>query len=79
MREVQLREAKASFSAVVNAATEGEPALVTRHGEPVAVVLGYADWQLLTGQRTGFAEALLSFPEPDEVSRDPAPPRDIGA
>ena len=36
MREIQLRDAKASLSAVVDDAVRGEPAIITRHGKPVA-------------------------------------------
>jgi antitoxin (DNA-binding transcriptional repressor) of toxin-antitoxin stability system len=31
MREIQLRDAKASLSAVVDDAVRGEPAIITRH------------------------------------------------
>ena len=32
MREVRLREAKATLSAVVDDAVRGEPSIITRHG-----------------------------------------------
>ncbi len=75
MHELQLRDAKAGFSAVVEKATQGEPSVVTRHGEPVAVVLGYAEWRRLTGAQPSFADLLLAFPDEAEVARDPAPVR----
>lgn len=78
MREVQLRDAKASFSAVVDQAAKGETTVVTRHGAPVAVVLGYGEWQRLTHARPGLADLLLSFPEGDEPRRDRTPARDLG-
>jgi antitoxin Phd len=77
MREVQLKDAKASFSAVVDQAAQGEPTVVTRHGKPVAVVLGFDEWQALQGGRPSFADLLLSFPDTNELPRDPAPPRDL--
>lgn len=43
MQELQLRDAKAQFSAVVDAAEKGEATVVTRHGTPVAVVVGHAE------------------------------------
>jgi prevent-host-death family protein len=43
MREVPLRDAKAGFSAVVDQAAKGEATVVTRHGTPVAVVLGFPE------------------------------------
>lgn len=78
MLELQLRDAKAGFSAVVEKAAQGEPSVVTRHGEKVAVVLGYAEWQRLTAAQPSFADLLLAFPEGEEVGRDPAPVRDPG-
>ncbi len=76
--EAQLRDAKARFSAVVDQAERGEPTLVTRHGEPVAVVVGYADWQRLTGARPSLADLLLAMPDTGDLPRDPSPPRDPG-
>jgi antitoxin Phd len=78
MRELQLRDAKASFSAVVEQAAKGEETIVTRHGQPTAVILGYADWLRLKGARPSFADLLLDFPDVGEITRDPQPPRDIG-
>ena len=75
MRELQLRDAKADFSAVVEQAAKGEGTVVTRHGQPTAVILGYDDWQRLTGARPSFADFLLSFPDVGEIARDLAPPR----
>lgn len=75
--EIQLRDAKAGFSAVVEQAALGVPSVVTRHGEKVAVVLGYAEWLRLTGAQPGFAELLLSFPDVGEIARDASPPRDM--
>ena len=39
MRSVQLREAKAQLSALVDAAEKGEPTIVTRHGREAAMVI----------------------------------------
>jgi antitoxin Phd len=78
MREVQLRDAKASFSAVVDQAAKGEGTVVTRHGAPVAVVLGYDEWQRLNGARPSLADLLLAFPEGGDVHRDRKPARDLG-
>jgi antitoxin Phd len=77
MRELQLRDAKASFSAVVEQAAKGEATVVTRHGEKTAVVLGYDTWQRLIGARPSFADLLLGFPDVGEIPRDPTPPRDL--
>jgi antitoxin Phd len=78
MREVQLRDAKASFSALVDQAVKGEGTVVTRHGAPVAVVLGYDEWQRLNGARPSLADLLLAFPEGGDLRRDRTPARDLG-
>jgi antitoxin Phd len=78
MRELQLRDAKASFSAVVEQAAKGQETVVTRHGQPMAVVLGYDAWQRLTGSRPSLADLLLNFPDVGEIARDRAEPRDLG-
>ncbi len=36
MREIQLRDAKAKLSAVVDEAMRGKPAVITRHGKRAA-------------------------------------------
>ena len=79
MREMQLRDAKATFSAVVDAAEGGEPALITRHGRPAAVVLGYEEWRRLS-LVPSFGALLMAAPleEGDLPTRDGSPPRDAG-
>lgn len=78
MREVQLRDAKASFSAVVDQAAKGEGTVVTRHGAPVAVVVGYDEWQRLSAAKPSLANLLRAFPEDGDVHRDRTPARDLG-
>jgi prevent-host-death family protein len=39
MRHIQLRDAKATLSAVVDKACQGEPSVITRHGRPEAAML----------------------------------------
>lgn len=48
MREIQLRDAKATLSAVIDQARQGEPSIITRHGRPEAVVLSFEEWQRLS-------------------------------
>lgn len=62
MRKIQLREAKAELSAVIDAAMGGEPAVITRHGKPQAVVVGFEEWQKLS-RLPSFARLLLAAPE----------------
>jgi prevent-host-death family protein len=79
MKEIQLREAKATLSAVVDEAVRGEPSVITRHGKPEAVLLGFAEWQRLSNVPS-FGRLLMSAPlEADDLpSRDPTPLRDAG-
>ena len=67
MREIQLRHAKASLSAMVEEVAQGETAIITRHGRPTAVLMGYQDWQRLS-QIPSFARLLTASPlEPGDL------------
>lgn len=79
MRKIQLKDAKASLSAVVDQATRGKPSIITRHGKPQAVVVGFADWERLSNVPS-FGRLLMSAPlEPGDVpERNDAPVRDVG-
>lgn len=48
MQEIQLRDAKATLSAVVDQAQQGEPSIITRHGRPEAVIVSFEEWQRLS-------------------------------
>ncbi|MBR1169242.1 type II toxin-antitoxin system Phd/YefM family antitoxin [Bradyrhizobium liaoningense] len=61
MREIQLRDAKANLSAVVDEAVDGKPAVITRHGKKQAVVLGYEEWQRLS-KVPSFGRLLMAAP-----------------
>jgi len=78
MREIQLREAKASLSAVVDEAVHGNPALITRHGKPQAVVLGFEEWKRLSTVPS-FGRLLMAAPveAADLGERDQTPLRGI--
>ncbi|HLY54436.1 MAG TPA: type II toxin-antitoxin system Phd/YefM family antitoxin [Stellaceae bacterium] len=77
MREIQLRDAKATLSAVVDRAIEGEASVITRHGRPEAVVLGFEEWRRLS-QVPSFGRLLAAAPLEDEdlPPRDQTPLRD---
>jgi antitoxin Phd len=79
MRRIQLKDAKANLSAVVDQATQGKPSVITRHGKPQAVVLGFADWERLS-RVPSFGGLLMSAPlDPGDVpQRSRAPMRDAG-
>jgi len=74
MREIGLREAKASLSAVVDAAQGGQASLITRHGRPEAVVISFAEWQRLS-QVPPFGRLLMAAPleDGDLAERDGSP------
>jgi prevent-host-death family protein len=76
MRKIQLRDAKATLSALVDQATQGKPSVITRHGRPEAVVLGFAEWRRLS-RVPSFGRLLMSAPlQPDDVpERSPVPMR----
>lgn len=75
MKELQLREAKASLSAVIEAAEQGKPTTITKHGRPAAVVISYEEWTKLKSKVPSFADLLLAVPDfamPDLPKRRPA-------
>lgn len=76
MRKIQLREAKAKLSAIVDEAVRGKPAIITRHGKKEAVVLGYEEWQKLS-EVPSFGRLLMSAPlAPEDIpARDRKPLR----
>ncbi|CAN7257685.1 type II toxin-antitoxin system Phd/YefM family antitoxin [Phyllobacterium sp. LjRoot231] len=48
MKEIQLKEAKAKFSHVVDEAVAGEAAVITRHGRKEAVIISYSEYERLS-------------------------------
>jgi prevent-host-death family protein len=61
MKEIQLKDAKATLSAVMDQAVAGEPSVITRHGRKEAVLVSFEEWQRLS-KVPSFAELLLAFP-----------------
>jgi prevent-host-death family protein len=77
VKTLQLRDAKASLSAVVNAAERGEATTITKHGKPAAVVVPVADARrLYSSDGPSFAALLMDIPDSLEVNRDPSPMRE---
>ena len=69
MKEVQLKDAKATLSAVVDRAVAGEPIVITRHGRKEAVLVSFAEWTRIS-KVPSFADLLLAFPgEAEDVPR----------
>ena len=77
MNEIQLRDAKATLSAVIDSARQGQPSIITRHGRREAVVLSFEEWERLS-QVPSFGRLLMAAPlEPGDVpDRDAAPLRE---
>jgi prevent-host-death family protein len=68
MHEIQLREAKATLSAVIDQARQGQPSIITRHGRPEAVVLSFEEWQRLS-RVPSFGKLLMAAPlAPDDLA-----------
>ena len=78
MRTVQVREAKAGLSELIEAAVQGQPTTITRHGVPAAVLVSIEDAKkLFPEKKRSFAELLLEFPGGIEFERDTTPLREI--
>ena len=78
MKHMQLREAKARFSEIVDAAIEGEFTTITRHGTPVAMLISIKAAETLPeAKKKSFVDHLLAFPGPLEIEKDRRPPREI--
>jgi len=78
MRTVHLREAKATLSALVEAAEKGVPTIVTKHGRAAAMVVPVeAGRRLYPDDRPSFADLLLSYPGGIDLERDRTPLREV--
>ena len=75
MKEIQLKDAKATLSAVVDRAVAGEPSIITRYGRKEAVLVSFEEWERIS-KVPSFADLLLAFPvKPEDIperSRKPA-------
>ena len=79
MNTMQIRDAKVSLSAVVAAAEQGHPTVITRHGRPAALVVPIADGvRLYPLDLPSLASHLLTMPEALELERDQTPLRKVG-
>jgi antitoxin Phd len=79
MQEIQLRDAKATLSAVVDEALNGKPSVITRHGKREAVIVSFADWERMS-HVPSFGRLLMSAPimEGDLPDRDMSQLREAG-
>jgi len=68
MKEIQLKDAKATLSAVVDRALRGDPAIITRHGKKEVIVLSFDEYEKLA-HVPSFGRLLAAFPgEDDDLS-----------
>jgi antitoxin Phd len=79
MREIQLKDAKARLSAVVDDALRGERFVITRHGHRQAVVVSWETWRKLSNVPS-FGRLLAAAPldDTDIAERDRSPLRAAG-
>ena len=76
----QVQEAKQRFSEVVRAAASGEPQIVTRHGQEIAVVIDIELYRHLRGESMTLMEFLGAAPVLDDdldIERSAELPRDV--
>jgi len=65
MKQIQLKDAKAKLSSVVDDAIKGRPSVITRYGKREAVLLSYEEWERLS-HVPSFGRLLMSAPLTDE-------------
>jgi antitoxin Phd len=70
MREIQLRDAQGSLSAVVDEAVNGNPSIITRHDKRQVVVISHEEWKRLS-HVPSFGRLLMAAP----VTADDLPSR----
>jgi len=80
MRTINLKDAKAGFSGLVDQAVKGEFVTITRHGKPVAALVPLEAAEIarraMARQRPGLVAYLKTFPG-EVFERNPAPSRDV--
>lgn len=75
MSKVQLRDAKARLSELVDAAVAGEHTVITRHGKEVAMLVPIEEGRRLHPEapEPNFVEYLMKIPHPVELREDERP------
>ena len=73
MKEIQLKDAKATLSHVLDEAVAGKPAIITRHGKREGVIISYDEFARLS-QKPSLGWLLTNSPleEGDLPERKPA-------
>lgn len=71
MRSINLREAKANLSALVDAAEHGESTTITKHGKPAAVIIPLdLAAKIIEDKKPNFVDFLMSVPADIEFERN---------
>jgi prevent-host-death family protein len=80
MLTINLKDAKAGFSSLVDGAIRGEFVTITRHGKPVAALVSVEAAEIarkaIARKRAGLVAYLRTFPG-GEFERNRAPSRDV--
>jgi prevent-host-death family protein len=80
MLTINLKDAKAGFSSLVDKAIKGEFVTITRHGKPVAALVSIEAAEIarkaIERKRSGLVAYLRTFPG-GEFERNASPSRDI--
>jgi prevent-host-death family protein len=80
MPTINLKDAKAGFSSLVDEAIKGEFVTITRHGKPVAVLVSVETAEIarkaMERSRPGLVAYLKTFPD-GEFERNRSPSRDV--
>lgn len=75
MNKVQLRDAKARLSELVEAAVSGSSTVITRHGREVAMLVPIEEGRRLHPEapEPNFVEYLMKIPGPVDLPEDERP------
>lgn len=68
-KSYSVAEVRQNFARLIRSAEDGTAIEITRHGEPVAVLLSAAEYLALTQERPRFVEVLASLRERLAVER----------
>jgi prevent-host-death family protein len=62
MQTWQMQDARAKLKDVYDAALDGEPQRITRHGKQPVVIVSEQAWQRASGTAEGFGALLVACP-----------------
>lgn len=78
MKTINLKEAKASFSALVDDAEHGRASIITKHGKPAAMIVPIgAARKLYPIDKPNLIDLLKAIPGDIELDRNRSPSREV--